>query len=154
MHSLFHLLIVNLVLFESFNLFGKVLLLFINFIPELTELLFWGRFPPFFFFNPHLRTFFHCCLERKGERETSIGCLLYVPRPEIKPTTQVCTLTRIQTHNLLVQDDAPTKWAVPARAGFSCIEFLHDCQLEFHHLNYSFPRFWDWCLETCHFFLC
>ena len=37
------------------------------------------------------------------ERTTSIGCLLYAPRPGIEPTTQVCALTWNQTSNLLVQ---------------------------------------------------
>ena len=46
---------------------------------------------------------FHRFLERKGEkkrekhqceREALIGCLPYAPRPEIKPQTQLCGLTR------------------------------------------------------------
>lgn len=35
-------------------------------------------------------------------RETVIGCLLYVPWPQIKPAMRVCSMTRNWTHNLLV----------------------------------------------------
>ena len=82
-------------------------------------------------FTPHWRTFLHCFLENKGERETRMrekhqsfiypACWArdwthnlgtqglnpqprYVPWPVIKPAT------------FWLQDDAPTKRATPARA--------------------------------------
>ena len=39
------------------------------------------------------------------DRETSNSCLPYAPQPKMKPTAQVCTLTRGQILN--PQDDAP-----------------------------------------------
>lgn len=36
------------------------------------------------------------------DRETSIGCLPYVPQPQVEPTAYVCALTGDQTYNLLV----------------------------------------------------
>ena len=92
---------------------------------------------PFFFFNPHLRTFFSLPLEReKGRewekhwcgREASVGCLLsvlrlgidhmrpdqgtnpqpsHVPWPGIEPTT------------LWLWNDTPTNWATLARAALT-----------------------------------
>ena len=35
-------------------------------------------------------------------RKKSIGCLLYMPRPRIEPSSQACALTRNWTHNLSV----------------------------------------------------
>ena len=40
--------------------------------------------------------------EHRCERETSIGCLLYVPWLGIEPTTQACALTGNRIHNLMV----------------------------------------------------
>ena len=67
-----------------------------------------------FVFNPHPRTHFHC-FQREGgrkkhrcKREASIGCLPYVPKPGIKPATQVCDLTRNRPTNFQLWDDAPT----------------------------------------------
>lgn len=36
------------------------------------------------------------------ERKTSIGCLLYVPQPEVLPATYLCALTKNRTHNFLM----------------------------------------------------
>ena len=51
--------------------------------------------------------------ERRRERETSIGRLLYAPRLGTKTATQVCVLTRNQTPSLLVHSN---QLSHPARA--------------------------------------
>ena len=40
--------------------------------------------------------------EKLTERETSIDCLLYMPPLGIEPATQVCVLSRNQTHHLFM----------------------------------------------------
>ena len=56
--------------------------------------------------------------EREGERErhrcekeTSIGCLSYVPQPGTEPATQARALTGNRTLDLLVADNAPDSGA-------------------------------------------
>ena len=54
------------------------------------------------------------------ERETSISCLPEAPRPGIKPSTQVCALTKDQTCNLLVYERTPQPTeSHPARVRWS-----------------------------------
>ena len=57
------------------------------------------------YFNPYSRKFVFCCFqkEKKGERETLIGCFLNAPELGNKPTTWVCALTGNQTRNLSVK---------------------------------------------------
>ena len=45
--------------------------------------------------------------KRKRGRETSMGCLLHVPRRGTKPATQVCALTRNRTSYLLLCGTMP-----------------------------------------------
>ena len=48
--------------------------------------------------------------EGKRNRETLIGCLLYLPQPGTKPSTKACALTGSRTGDLLLQDDTqPTE---------------------------------------------
>ena len=49
-------------------------------------------------------------------RETSVGCLLYVPQPGTKPATRFHDLAKIEPVTFGLQEDAPTNWATPARA--------------------------------------
>lgn len=40
--------------------------------------------------------------KHRCEKETLVGCLLYMSQPRMEPTTQVCAMTRIRTSDLLV----------------------------------------------------
>ena len=64
---------------------------------------------------------------RGRERKTSMQekntdwlpppCCMQLSQPGIKPETWACALTGNQTSDLLVTEDAPTNWAMLARAG-------------------------------------
>ena len=68
-----------------------------------------------FLFYPFSRILFHSFFRERGRerekhwcmREALIGCFLYTHGLRFEPTTWACVLTR---------DDAPTNWAIPARA--------------------------------------
>ena len=80
-------------------------------------------------------------IERERDaRETSMSCLLYAPRLEIKPTTQVCALTRGGTCNPLVHRmtlQPPEPWARPIRVLNTLCWEWHFPSAVFLPTNYS-----------------
>ena len=83
--------------------------------------------------------------EREGEnhpceRETLIGCILHIPQPGTEPTTQACTVTRNQTHHILVC------WMMPDQLE----PHQPRCEHEFEraHLTTYYWKSWNCLLYT------
>ena len=86
-----------------------------------------------FFFNPHLRTYFHCFREkRRGrgrEKHQLVTCCTYpawglynAPQPGIKPATKASALMGNQTPDLLVMGSCSNQASHTSQGFIPCLK--------------------------------